>query len=514
MKKRMCCLAMAASILLCSCAANPEQDVVISKNDGSFDVNVFQSATQPTEAIESATQDEPIIQEVQYEDSFTSPDGSVQFQLSIDDTIPVQALPVVEIVPHYLTTEDAERVANALFDNAEFYELRPLLSAAEKRFSKLQIQERIGKCQKWLDWDYMTDLYGDAERAENEIETVKHFIEEYSEAFDAAPEKDPRVPCEWTFKPSSFYYYPQAELSDIDTSDDNLEIQAEVVANGLDYNYSVFTRNEDDFKINNINLTLGSQYGPGTIEYDELIAKLCRTDKPTDEQTSAVRNKAERILSKMDLGDWLIDQCYVRTFTHHGSPEYYICVKAVPTFQGVAALRRQQLGNLRSTEADASNYYLTDVEFMFSANGDLISFSLYSSIDTKQIINESTTVFSMDKLIERAKQQVSFSDSKAYYLHASFIEMYEKAYGENIICRINITQMDYGLTRVKVPNTDDSYYYVPALMLSGSIEYCGKNTGNVYDSYSQIKGTDELYPLVCLNAIDGSVIELQNPSPT
>ena len=94
MKKRICCLAMAASIFLCSCAANPEQDVVISKNDGSFDVNVVQSATQPAGQNESATQN------VSYTDSFTSTDGSVQFQLSIDDTIPVQAWPVVEIVPH------------------------------------------------------------------------------------------------------------------------------------------------------------------------------------------------------------------------------------------------------------------------------------------------------------------------------------------------------------------------------------------------------------------------------
>lgn len=508
MKKRICCLAMAASIFLCSCAANPEQDVVISKNDGSFDVNVVQSATQP------AGQNEATTQNVSYTDSFTSTDGSVQFQLSIDDTIPVQAWPVVEIVPHYLTAEDAERVANALFDNAEFYEQRPTLAPYEEIFSKTEIQERMADCQRWLDEDYMTQLYGDAQYAESEIETVKRFIEEYSEIYDAAPEEDPRVPCEWTLKTDSVYSYSQEELSEVDTSEDNMAIQAEVVINGIKYNYGISIRDKDDFKINNIHAGIDSRFGPSTIERDEQIARLCRTDKPTETQIMAVKEKAKEIISKMELGDWLIDQCYVQEHIHHGTPEYYVCVTAVPTFQGAASIRRQQLGNLRSSAAYASSYYLTDMSFQFSPNGELIDFELSSTIDVKQIINDNTAVLPMDDLMERAKQHLSLSDYGAYYIPASSIEIYEEEYGEKIICKINITQMDYGLTRVKAPNTDDSYYYVPALMLSGSIEYCGQNTGTVYDSYSQMMGNDELWPLVCLNAIDGSVIELQNPSPT
>lgn len=508
MKKRICCLAMAASIFLCSCAANPEQDVVISKNDGSFDVNVVQSATQPTGQNESTTQD------VSYTDSFTSTDGSIQFQLSIADTIPVQAWPVVEIVPHYLTAEDAERVASALFGDAEFYEKRPVLAPDDQLFSKSEIQERLADCQRWLDVDYMTQLYGDAQYAENQIEIVKRFIENYSEALDVAPEEDPRIPCEWTLKPDSVYFYSQEEMSKIDISEDNMDIQAEVVMDGIDYEYGISTRDRDDFKINNIHASIGSGYGPSTVERDELISKFCRTNEPTEAQITAVKEKAEDMISRMELGDWLIDQCYVQEYTHHGTPEYYVCVTAVPTFQGTASIRRQQLGNLRSSAAYASSYYLTDMAFQFSPNGELIEFELSSTIDVQQVINDNTAVLPMDDLMERAKQHLSLSDYGAYYIPASSIEIYEEEYGEKIICKINISQMDYGLTRVKAPNTDDSYYYVPALMLSGSIEYCGQNTGTVYDSYSQMMGNDELRPLVCLNAIDGSVIELQNSSPT
>lgn len=68
----------------------------------------------------------------------------------------------------------------------------------------------------------------------------------------------------------------------------------------------------------------------------------------------------------------------------------------------------------------------------------------------------------------------------------------------------------FGLTRIKVPDTDDRFYYVPAVLLSGTISYCGVDTGMAYFSIDEF--TDgPITPLVCFNAIDGSVIQLQNP---
>lgn len=67
--------------------------------------------------------------------------------------------------------------------------------------------------------------------------------------------------------------------------------------------------------------------------------------------------------------------------------------------------------------------------------------------------------------------------------------------------------MEYGLTRVKVPDSDDKYYYVPSLALYGTVEYYGEQSGTVYSSGGE---EDQLINLVCLNAIDGSIIELSN----
>ena len=75
---------------------------------------------------------------------------------------------------------------------------------------------------------------------------------------------------------------------------------------------------------------------------------------------------------------------------------------------------------------------------------------------------------------------------------------------------MEICQIDEGMLRVKVPNTDESYYYVPGIVLSGTIDYVGSKTGNFYASSGNGLYDQRIVPLVAINAIDGSVIALSN----
>lgn len=496
--------------VLTACAANPEKEVVTSKNDGSFDANVVQSATKPAEG-----QDTPAGQRVQYTDSFSSTDGSVEFTLNIDTEVSNAPMPVAEVEPHYLTGQDAKRVAEVLFGDAEIYEARPILAPKETIYSKSQVQELLTKWAQYTDLEFLLDLYGDERNAETTAEVVKKFIADYSEAYDNFQEEDPRVPCEWTLKPDAYYLYSPDEVAQMDVSDYNYGIEAEVTANGIGYIYTVSTRNKVDFKINNIIVRLGDGgISPDTIDIRTYEARLCRTDKPTDAQMEAAQAKASELLAQMELGDWLVDECYLQTINYYGdTPEYVICVNAVPVINGIPASRRPQLDNLRSKEVYSSNYYLTDASFGFSADGRLVSFQLYSSIDVTEILNDNVATLGIDELMEKAKSHLSLSDRASYGNAESALESYEETFGEPVVCRIDVTELKYGLTRVKAPNTDDSYYYVPALLLSGSVAYCGKDTGTVYETNEQFTGKPT-WALVCLNAVDGSVIELQNPSPT
>ena len=493
-------------LLLTDCAPNPEKEVVTSKNDGSFDANVVQSATTPSEEQGSGEERNTIT--VQYTDSFTSTDGTVEFTLNIDKEIPAAGLPVVEVVPHTLTSEDVKRVANILFGDAEFYEATPMLAPV---YSKSEIQERLNRWSQYITVDALEELLGERDDGEEyyaeAVEVVKKFIEEYTLLYENAPEENPNKPCEWTFKPDSYYYYSAEEVEKMDTSNDNEGIEATVIINGIPYGLSASRRDKDDFKINSISVFPNSGTSPHGMDDDHFQATLCRTEKPSDDAMREISINAQNMLDAMELGDWLVDDCYLETIEIGSATEYVVHVTAVPVFAGVPAIRRPQFGNLKSDAAYASNYYLTDVEFKFSARGDLLSFSLHSAIDMKCVINDNAATLTMDELIEKAKTHMSLSEAGEFGLPQVIVEDMEQNSGENIVCRVSITELEYGLTRVKAPNTDDSYYYVPAIFLKGTSGYFGADSGEQYGEEIMDNG---LSLLLVLNAIDGTVVEIYN----
>lgn len=84
------------------------------------------------------------------------------------------------------------------------------------------------------------------------------------------------------------------------------------------------------------------------------------------------------------------------------------------------------------------------------------------------------------------------------------VSMYEKEKQEQITCYVDIGKMEYGLSRVLVKDTTDSYYYVPVLVLRGNVEYRGEDTGTVY--YSYVDYGVGLETLLWISAVDGSII--------
>lgn len=124
------------------------------------------------------------------------------------------------------------------------------------------------------------------------------------------------------------------------------------------------------------------------IDYALYRAEKLRTDRPTEEQIEEAVHKAQTILEQIGLGTWKVAFSAVETSPTGNVVEYMIRLTAVPVFQGVAAIHRPQLGNLKSDTVYASNYYLTEATFGFSADGTLMDFTLYSPVDTKQVISE------------------------------------------------------------------------------------------------------------------------------
>ena len=451
--------------LLAGCAESPKKDVVTSKNDGVFQQNITVQATAPLD------------ERLTYQDTFTSTDGTVTYTLDLDQELSSQPLPVVEVVPHYLTGEDVERVARAIFGDAEFYEQEP---ERDPKYSKQQLQEKINRLSSMVTQEDLD------EEVENIIKT---YIQFYTTQMETAPEENPHAPCDWTFKPDSHYRE--------DSLGDNV-IEATVRAGDVEYNLLATLRDRADYKMNQISVQVSD--GQSQFEIQYYFSKLCRTPKPTEEQIQAAREKAQGLLDNMGMGQWEVCEAGVQEQTVNGAQEYQILVQAMPVFQ-VPALSGQRI-NLTGSNATASNYQTTEAFFYFSANGDLVFFGLNSPVDVKTVVNEEVAILPVEALMEKVKSHLSLTgveETSEYFVMSSL-------YQEPMTCQVNLSKVEFGLARMKAPNQDDTYYYSPALKVYGSMNYYSKSTGERLENLIH-EDPNFLYDLVWINAVDGSILE-------
>lgn len=479
--------------ILVACANNPKKDIVTSKNDGSM-----QNAIHETSSNNGSLEIEP--SRITWQKEFMSTDGSVSFFVNINNEVSPDVRQVVEVIPHMLTEDDLQRVATVLLGDIQFYERR---TSSNPQYSKSQYQEMIARMSPYATKERLADLMG-ASGAEVYLEYVQLFIESWTEEYESAPEGDPRTPCDWVLKKERVYNDSKIEIGNRVLDDDMNVLYANAQKNGVEYIYSVIRHSGKTHKLNLISLQLSE--GIGLIPVDQAIYRsmLCRTEKPTEEQITAVSQEAQTMLEQMQLGEWEIVSTEVEVSNSGAAPEYTIRLQAQPLINGVSSILGQP--NTAPQDAYAPTYQMTSAYFVFSANGDIVEFSLISPIDVIDVPNQNVSTISVDELAEKCMQQLSLSDRAAYGLPDYFIEETEDYTGEKLLCQVSITEAEYGLGRVKVPNTDDNYYYIPVLAFRGTVVYISDKSGTVYFDNSPVKADEKSPILLCINAIDGSII--------
>lgn len=469
------------------CQDNPENVSVVNKDSAEMDVSSV--AVSPEMHAPDATE------EISVASDFLSTDGSVSFQVNINKIIPIYNMPVVQVESHALTAEDAKRVAYALFPDAVFYEAEP---ARDYNYSKDEIQAKIQRWSYYANETALRDLYGE-QKFGSAVDVIKDYIEQYTEMYETAPQDNPHTPCQWEMRKTSNYLIPAGELIGVDISNDNDEISTQFTYNGIPYYYTAATRDKDDFKVNMISVSINDGLSPSNIDSRIFRAQLCRTEKPGLDQVNSARANAEEILSKLNMGDWQIDECYIGNGFYSHPDEYVIYVNAVPTFNSVPVLRRPQLTSLRNENGYAASEYYTEANFEFAPTGELISFKLYTPLDIQSVVTENAVIMSMEDIMERAQKLLSLTDAYSYGF-GSLLEYVE----ENVECSIVVSDVEFGLSRIKVPDQDNCYYYVPSILLKGWPECVGTESETVY-YYS-----DDPETLMVINALDGSVINATN----
>lgn len=478
-------------LMLAGCQESPATDIISSKNDGSFNSNAIISAEDVNPSNDSGN--------VSFSRNFSSTDESVHFNIAINQTIQTTQMPIVQVSSHFLTEEDAKRVATALFPDATFYEAEP---PSDEKLSKNEINAKINRWSKYTNINSLKSIYGDTytDLALNKFSNaIKIFIENYTKMYETAPENISHVPAEWRMRKTLEYLLSQEELNGVDMSDSNDEVSVQFVVDNIPYYFTAATRNKNDFKVNMISVFISAGMGPVNLDERIFYSDLTRTAEPTQANIDMVKSQAERMLSEMNLGKWEIDECFVESQTYGDATEYTIFVNAVPVLNNVPVLRHTQLSSLKNQDGYAAEQYYTDANFAFSADGKLLSFNLFTPLETQNVVNENVKVMDITSLLEKAQKALSLTDSYAYGF-GNRLPLVE----ENVQCTVSILDLEYGLSRIKAQGEDDAYYYVPSIILKGTAEYVGSESGNVFYT------STEPERILCINAVDGTIINDTN----
>lgn len=471
-------------LLLTACQPNPNVNYVISKNDGVFEQKIQDAALQNT------TSNENILKT----GNFYSKDGSVEFTWNLNQEIKAGAMPVIEVVPHLFTGEDVKEVVSAIFgEKIVFYDLGP---ESERQLSKGEIQQKIRVLSPYSSEEALKWLMGD----EYSVEKIKNRIEEYTLQYDLAPDENPHTECDWTFRSSDYYW----DLGD--TGDKNNYIIATAEVGSIDYYVRAQIHNERDYMQSIIEIGLGDGNDDTYVESTADLVSLCSSDEPMQTQIDIAKEKAQKILGKLSFGDFSLAETFIDTRMFGNTPAYIIRVEAVPIFEGIAVLFGDISKNGEGKELYASSYPVGQIQFFFSPNGELVGFSMHSLTEEKEIKQTSVDTIPFAKLIELAEAHLQLYDAEAMDASAGNAQMLELTTGRSINtmdCKVEISEINYGLARFPVANSS-SFYYAPAAIFRGSIDYCDRESGEAVTGTGNPYGA-RIQTLVAINAVDGTV---------
>lgn len=488
MKKVIISIFIIILLLMCGCTKLSEKGVKDVKYDS---IHSFAHTSFSKEKVNDATS--PLIS-----DEFNSSDESVHYTFTSTLESNETSLPIVLVKPHIITEEDAKRIAFILFGQDVIYTDYDV----NRQISSSEIAQDLEKWTEYLDDEKLSELYADPSMITYMKSLINRFVDSYNSLLPNAPVSVIKDSCQWVFYPDEKYNYTGTPVNEKDLG--LYSIRTETNKNDIPYTLFFFNRDKDDYKVSNINVFISENIGPNGLNKRIVVSELCSGLKPTKEQESVVREKAETLLDNMSIGNWNIDYCESVALLGYGTEAYTINVKAVPVINNIPAIRHEQLTNIKSTEENASHYYYTSAEFVFSPKGDLIDFTLISPIDIVEVTSDKETLLSNDELLEIAKNELINYDSNIY---SNTILPPDIAAQFNYEAFINDIQI--GLSRIKASGSEEFYYYIPSLSLKGYYTIINPQTSDVV--FDSRKFYTDPFTFLTLNTVDGSIINTRNP---
>lgn len=476
------------SLVLCGCKEAPKEDVVISKNNPDQE-EIFMEENEETLNTDSIS--------VSRNDTFKSTDGSVEFTWDVDFQAENLTFPVIETSPYFIQGSDAQRITSVLFGDAVFYGVAP---ETKHQYSKSELQKKIQILSPYANEESLVELMGD----EANLEQLQIRLNQYNTQLESAPDENPHAICDWELHKDNYYWdgLHSSQAYGMDT------LIATAQIDGRDYMVSLMNHDGDDYQDSSIEVRIGDGMPDTYLENRLQRIELCRTEKPTQEQVNRAVEKTMNYVNQMELGEYQLSEVYVSKEVQDDDL-YSIVVDAVPAYEGSRVIRGASNQRIIPMDNYDSEYAMTKVRFEFNANAELLYFSMVGLTKEEAVINNNTKPLPIDDVIAKAQNHLSLYDAEAmdiFTADAMFLEFTTGRSRDSLDCKVTITGMDYGLGRIQKADSDN-LYYVPAVMLEGTIDWYDKASGELVTGTGlSNRGGKRVRTLVMINAVDGSII--------
>lgn len=417
----------------------------------------------------------PESQQAVLNDTFKSADGSVEFSFHIDQQLPTKNLRILEAALRPITGEDAKKLAEVVFPDCTFYDQEPQTS---KLYSKEEVERNIELYTKYSDMALLTQLYGTGAR-DYSIH-IAEYREIWKKRLKKAREENPHEICQWEFKPDMYYY-------DIDQRDANNYwnvIYSETQKGDVVYGLNVFHSSEPGSQVQKLDIGVSGQLLTHQLGW----YTLCHGDEPTETQIEEAKKRAQDILDRLDVGRWQVTGGEVEySSLAKGS---YISVKA-----------EMLLDNIQIPFATGieDGWWLSSAYIGLTVDGEMVDFELVLPMELKGTVTDRPSLLSLDEILAQTKEKLTDTTASAQFGRNLFpLHIEEQKAGESLICKVDVSKLEYSMARMKAPDDADTFYFYPVLTFHGTADYYGQDSGTLHI-------TTEECPLFSISALNGEL---------
>ena len=494
MKKRVFLIpALCLVFLLSACAETPTQENVVGKDRKELEEKINAAPAEiddPNPLIDEEGQDLSL---EQY--SFMSDDGIVQYRFTgTAKLLDVERIPVLLAEIRFRTPGEVEKICRVLCGDNPIYEYT-------EQMTKPNLEEEILQIRKSLDPDAMYEYYqGNSELIEQAKQFLEQRLELLEEQYQTASDQIGYQPCNFIFMPDS-YWHTTSGLSGGDG--DSITAVSEV--DGVPMYMQEFQHNGTDYRMDNY------YYYPderSAMSFGKKAADIYQKEPITEEDAQDYIAKIEATLDKMGIGTWKCSGYRIDETEFYGRPRYSLYTEWTPYYEGIPVTKQPQIWNLKSDGVFVAKYRYEELSLEYTS-GRVIIMTYFSPLGVKEIVNENVEILPYDEIMDRIIKQLAMTYTKQSVAQSLEWILFDPETG-NLKplegATVLVKGIELGYVRINVPDSETEFYFVPGWTVTGTLvpgnEYVNEDV--LHEEWVEESTTT----LLCINAIDGSVIDV------